>query len=228
MEVDFLAVETAAKGEEDFEVDGLAFPGETDEGDGPVPGMTVAVPETGTGMTVAVGLAPGCVTVYTTVPVTTDSVVVYVLRWEAGQSVTVAGQAVIVTTRVDKSVEVEILTPPEPVGGAVAVTGQTVVETTMVSVTTEVERAGQSVTVVGQAVMVLVRVEKMVEVVEPREAVPVGMLEVTVVKDDPEPVDVRIFVQGREVRVCLLCVRCVLCVLLVETVGTLKGEVLLL
>lgn len=109
------------------------------------------------------------------------------LRWEAGQSVTVAGQAVTVTTRVETSVEVEISTPPGPVGCTVAVTGQTVVETTIVSVTTEVERAGQSVTVVRQAVMVLVRVEKMVDVVEPR-VVAGGAVEMTVVKD-PELVE---------------------------------------
>lgn len=100
---------------------------------------------------------------------------------------TVAGQAVTVTTRVETSVEVEISTPPGPVGCTVAVTGQTVVETTIVSVTTEVERAGQSVTVVGQAVMVLVRVEKMVDVVEPR-VVAGGAVEMTVVKD-PELVE---------------------------------------
>lgn len=145
---------------------------------------------------------------------------------------TVAGQAVILTTRVETSVEVETSTPPEPVGCAVAVTGQTVVETTMVSVTTEVERAGQSVTVVGQAVMVLVRVEKMVEVVEPR-VVAGRMVEVTVVKDpEPEeleleleivpevvpaePVDVPLLVQGRVERVG---------VLLIEMAERLTGEV---
>lgn len=106
---------------------------------------------------------------------------------------TVAGQAVIVTTRVDTSVEVETSTPPGPVGCTVAVTGQTVVETTMVSVTTEVDLAGQSVTVVGQAVMVLVRVEKMVEVVEPRVVAEV-MLVVTAVKD-PEPVGLELEVE---------------------------------
>lgn len=106
---------------------------------------------------------------------------------------TVAGQAVIVTTRVDTRVEVETSTPPGPVGCAVAVTGQTVVETTMVSVTTDVELAGQSVTVVGHAVMVLVRVEKMVEVVEPRVVVG-GMLVVTVV-ERPEPVELELEVE---------------------------------
>jgi hypothetical protein len=118
--------------------------------------------------------------------------------------VTVAGQAVIVTTRVDRSVDVERSTPPGPVGCAVAVTGQTVVDTTMVSVTTDVDCAGQSVTVAGQAVMVLVRVVKMVEVVEPSVVVVVeevvvpveivvgGMLEVAVVKDDAEPVELEL------------------------------------
>lgn len=100
---------------------------------------------------------------------------------------TVAGQAVIVTTRVDTSIEVETSTPLGLVGCAVAVTGQTMVETTMVSVTMEVERVGQSVTVAGQAMTVLVCVEKMVDVVEPRGAVPVEVV-VTVVKD-PEPVE---------------------------------------
>ena len=94
MAVDVLADETTAE-EEDFKVDGMAvlglvFPGETpppgageaDVGDGLDPGTLVAVlvPGTGTGTTVPVGAAPGFVTVYTTVPVTTVSVVVKALR----------------------------------------------------------------------------------------------------------------------------------------------------
>lgn len=84
---------------------------------------------------------------------------------------TVAGQVEIVTTRVDTSVEVDISTSPDPVGCAVAVAGQTVIETTMVSVIREVERAGQLGTVIGQMIMVLVRVEKIVEVVGPMAVV---------------------------------------------------------
>lgn len=68
---------------------------------------------------------------------------------------------------------------------AVAVTGQTVVDTTMTSVVIYVDLslAGQSVTVDGQAVIVAVRVEKMVEVVDPAPPdSPWGVLE-----PDPPP-----------------------------------------
>lgn len=52
---------------------------------------------------------------------------------------------------------------------AASVTGQIVVDTTIVSVVTKVSLAvaGQSGTVVGQAVMVAMRVERTVEVVNP-------------------------------------------------------------
>jgi hypothetical protein len=90
---DVLVDETTAE-EEDFNVDGTAgwravlvlvlvlpFPGETPPGNGETevgagfdPPTPVPVP--GTGITVTVGLAPVTVTVYTTVPVTTASVVV--------------------------------------------------------------------------------------------------------------------------------------------------------
>lgn len=89
---DVLVDETTA--EEDFNVDGTAgwravlvlplpFPGETPPGNGETevgagfdPPTPVPVPVPGTGITVTVGTAPGPVTVYTTVPVTTVSVVV--------------------------------------------------------------------------------------------------------------------------------------------------------
>lgn len=92
-EREMMAVDVFADGataeEEDLSVDGtavlvlgLVFPGETppgmEVGDGLDPGMTVPVP--GTGTTVPVGAAPGSVIVYTTVPVTTVSVAVKVLR----------------------------------------------------------------------------------------------------------------------------------------------------
>lgn len=102
---DVLEDETTAE-EEDLSVDGmpgwtvvlvlgLLFPGETppgagetEVGEGLDPGTPVAVPGpvpvpvpgagggAGTGITVPVGAAPGSVTVYTTVPVTTVSVTV--------------------------------------------------------------------------------------------------------------------------------------------------------
>ena len=62
------------------------------------------------------------------------------------------------------------------VAPAVSVTGQTVVETTIVSVVTNVvlELAGQSGTVEGHAVMVAVRVDKTVEVVDCNVEDPLG------------------------------------------------------
>jgi hypothetical protein len=127
-------------------------------------------------------------------------VVTKVLLAEAGQSVTVEGQAVIVAVLVEKMVEV--VDPsgarwpvcsgpllPEPdwlvvVGCGSSVRGQTVVETTRVSVVTKVllADAGQSVTVEGQAVIVAVLVERIVEVVDLSGARPVCS-----VPPSPEP-----------------------------------------
>lgn len=125
------------------------------------------------------GLTAVGVTSYTVVPATTVSVATEVVLSRAGQLVTVEGQAVTVTVRVEKKVSVVYWYPPpfpgatgepvmiEPPGWAVVVasTGQMVVETRIVSVVTYVLRAGQSVTVAAQAVIVDVRVVNTVEVV---------------------------------------------------------------
>jgi hypothetical protein len=104
----------------------------------------------------------------------TVSVVVYVLLWDAGQSVTLDGHAMMVAVRVLKIVEV--VDSPRDDGAASAVgevevvasvTGQIVVATTMVSVVRKVllADAGQSGTEDGHAVTVAVRVVRIVDVV---------------------------------------------------------------
>ena len=62
---------------------------------------------------------------------------------------------------------------------AVSVTGHTVVDTTIVSVVTKVvfELTGQFGTAVGQAVMVAVRVERMIEVTNSTEEDPETILD---------------------------------------------------
>jgi hypothetical protein len=111
-----------------------------------------------------------------------------VLFTDAGQLVTVDGQAVTVAVRVVNTVEVDTLgrdSPFEPCGcestPAVAVTsesatGHTVVETRMVSVVTYVLFcvAGQSTTLDGHAVIVAVRVLKTVDVVDATGEAPLG------------------------------------------------------
>ena len=120
----------------------------------------------------------------TVVETTRVSVVRYVVFDLSGQLVTEEGHAVMVAVRVLNTVEVVKSEPlPWPllpampvtdgevaivwVAPAASVTGQIVVDTTMVSVVTKVvlELAGQFGTVEGQAVMVAVRVERIVDVV---------------------------------------------------------------
>lgn len=128
------------------------------------------------------------------VDTTRVSVVRYVVLARAGQLVAAPGHAVMVAVRVLKIVEVVysssswaeppalwllgarlvggVWPEPEAVGmvaSSMRVTGQIVVDATIVSVVRKVvlELAGQSVTEPGQAVTVVVRVLKMVDVVNP-------------------------------------------------------------
>jgi hypothetical protein len=112
------------------------------------------------------------------VDTTIVSVVRNVVLERAGQLVTEDGQAVMVAVRVLKTVEVVDSGPSgftdacPPAGKDVvcvaSATGQTVVETTTVSVVIKVvlEEGGQLGVADGQAVIVAVRVETIVEVVD--------------------------------------------------------------
>jgi hypothetical protein len=105
----------------------------------------------------------------TVVETTTVSVTKKVSCEEAGQFVTLDGQAVIVEVLVDSTVEVvysisDLATVV--VGRTISRTGHTVVDRTSVSVVKKVlcDLAGQSLTSCAQAVTVEMRVEKIVEV----------------------------------------------------------------
>jgi hypothetical protein len=97
----------------------------------------------------------------------TVSVVVYVLLWDAGQTVTLDGHAVMVAVRVVKIVEVVNISAVGVTDVVASVTGQIVVATTIVSVVRKVllADAGQSGAEDGHAVTVAVRVVRIVDVV---------------------------------------------------------------